>query len=533
MAGFNPASSSMARGMANRDGVVVDEICSSPLYRTTFSAYDVVREIWSSLKLPQQALESLDLAGHGNGPALPSSFKIGVLAQSSIALSALGAAMLYATRARGSMGPEQEQSRVPRVRVGLEHAVVEFQSERLYSMENRPLESSWGALGGLHRAADGYVRIHDVFPHHAAGTLELLGLPPGATRGDVAAKTALWKAVDLENAGTVDGKLAIYALRSYEEWDALPQAKATDDSPILLKRLSPGVPNPAPLPVPVPVTDSRRCLSGIRVLEMSRVIAAPVAGKTLAAHGADVLWVTSPNLPSLPVLDRNLGRGKRSIQLDIHEPQDKEKLVDLLRTCDVFIQSYRPGSLASYGFSPEELAKINPTIVCANLSAFGGPGAPWAGRRGFDSLVQTCSGMNASEAEHAGRGEPARAMPCQALDHASGYLLATGITAALYHRSTTPSGGGAYTVDVSLAGTAKYLRSLGQYPGTSGFDESSSSSRGRGYESMGDVPDVYFEELDTGFGRMKGVRHSAVVEGCVVGWDRGLGELGSGEPVWL
>lgn len=322
--------------------------------------------------------------------------------------------------------------------------------------------------------------------------------------------------MDLETEATEKGKLAIYALRSYAEWDALPQASAIDDNPILIKQLAPGPPKA------LPETTSSRCLKGIRILEMSRVIAAPVAGKTLAAHGADVLWVTSPNLPNQPGLDRDLSRGKRTIQLDIHKPDEKERLLELLRSCDVFIQGYRPGSLAAYGLSPEELQKANPDIICANLSAFG-PSGPWSQRRGYDSLVQTCTGMNVSEAEHFGAGEPARVMPCQALDHAAGYLLATGISAALHRRTQV---GGSWVVDVSLAGVMKYLRSLGQYPGKTGFES-------QDVQAQEDVHPDFLETRDTAFGSMMAVRHSASVEGCEVGWEEMPKPLGSDEPRWL
>ncbi|KAK3055093.1 hypothetical protein LTS18_011865, partial [Coniosporium uncinatum] len=170
---------------------------------------------------------------------------------------------------------------------------------------------------------------------------------------------------------------------------------------------------------------------------------APVAGRTLAAHGADILWITSPKLPDLPALDRDLARGKRTIQLDVRDPNDKKKLLELIKGADVFIQGYRPGAVYAHSLSPSDLHTANPHLIYANMSAYG-PNGPWSQNRGFDSIVQTCSGMNVSEAEHAGNGEPARPMPCQALDHASGYFLATGIAAAVYKRATE---GGSYLVD--------------------------------------------------------------------------------------
>lgn len=478
--------------------------------RTSFLSTDVVTEIWNGLDLPQKALTSLQIQGHAN-PTLPSSYKVGILAQSTIALAALAAAQIHALR--------NDLPAPPNVDVPLLHATAEYKSERLYVLDGKPAPSPWGPIGGLHKTSDGYVRVHDSFPNHAKGTLALVGLPEGATREQLGAKMDEWTAVDVETASVLEGKMANYALRSYRQWDALPQSKAISNFPIDVNQLRVGEVKGLPQWMP---RDSRQALKGLRVVEMSRVIAAPLAGKTLAAHGADVIWVTSPNLPDLPTMDRDFGRGKRTVQLDVKTPEDKEKLIELLRTADVFIQGFRPGSLAAYGLSPEDLLKINPSLIFANMSAFG-PRGPWSGRRGFDSLVQTCSGMNVSEAEHASQGEAARPTPCQALDHAGGFLLATGVIVAVYKRAME---GGSWRVDVSLAGAMKYLRSLGQYPGSSGFDC-------KNLEKMADVPVDFLETKGTGFGDMTAIRHSAAVEGCEVGWDVMPKPLGSDKPEWL
>jgi hypothetical protein len=381
--------------------------------------------------------------------------------------------------------------------------------------EKNPL----GAIGGLHRTSDGYVRIHDGFPNHRDGALELLGLSRNAARDDVAEATLKWKCIELETEA-FRKNIVIAALRSYEEWDILPQAQAISGCPISVQK--------APGNKYAPKLSSRlehgndKALRGLRVVELSRVIAAPVAGKTLAAHGADVLWVTSPNLPDLPNVDRDVSRGKRTIQLDLKTAHGKRHLVDLIRDADVFIQGYRPGSLLALGFSPEELVAINPHIIIANLSAYG-PSSPWTANRGFDSLVQTCSGMNVSEAQHFNEGQAARPLPCQALDHASGYFLATAIITALYRQATQE--GGAYITNVSLAGTMKYLRSMGQYPEESGFDcEDVKTS-----EYLSD----FMETRQCGYGELIAVKHAAKIEGVDVGWEIMPKELGSDEAKWL
>ena len=478
--------------------------------RRKYTARDIVHEIWGSLGLPKESLASLSLPGGDkpDSPALPSSFKIGHISQSTIALSALAAAQVHAIRNNCS---------IPRVQVPLKHSVVEFKSERLYRLDAKPTPSPWGAIGGLHKTSDGHVRIHDSFPNHANGALDLLGLPTHASRDKVVDKVAQWTSIDLETVGVLEQKLAIYALRTYQQWDVLPQSKAIDNIPVSIEKVGPG---PTELPSRL-LPGNDRCLRGLRVLELSRVIAAPLAGKTLAAHGADVLWVTSPNLPDLPTMDRDFGRGKRTIQLDINDTNDLERIKELVKSTDVFIQGFRPGSLARRGLSPEVVSALNPGIIYANMSAFG-PKGPWSKRRGFDSLVQTCSGMNVSEAEHYGASEAARPTPCQALDHGGGYLLASGITAALCRRAVE---GGSWKVDVSLAGVMKYLRSLGQYPGKTGFDC-------RDYESMADVGE-FLEVRDSGFGTLEAVRHSAEVEGCTPGWDIMPKPLGSDQAEWL
>ncbi|KAF2793892.1 CoA-transferase family III [Melanomma pulvis-pyrius CBS 109.77] len=473
--------------------------------RQHFTPLDSVTYIWKTLNLPEEALGSLHLIN--DAECCPSSFKVDHLAQSSIALSALAAALFRSARL---------QTSVPKVHVAAEHACVEFQSERMYVLNGKPPPSSWGTIGGLHKTADGYVRMHDSFPNHRLNALKILGLGEDATREAVGKRILEWNSVDLESEAFRSGAV-IAALRSFEQWDEHPQAKAISDFPISLIRIAGSSPY---IPL-VTLSGDDKCLRGIRIVEMSRVIAAPVAGKTLAAHGADVIWITSPTLPDLPALDRDLARGKRTVQLDIKRPEDKARLLELLKTADVFIQGYRPQSLASQGLSAAELTKTNPNLIVASLSAYGQEG-PWAGHRGFDSLVQACSGINVAEAERYATEDPARVLPCQAFDHGAGYLLATGILAALYKRATI---GGAYEVNVSLAGVMKYLRSLGRYPGKTGYER-------KDFNRSEDV-EQFLETRDTEFGELKAVRHAAQIEGVKVGWDTMPKPLGNDTPVWL
>ncbi|KAK0610288.1 Succinate--hydroxymethylglutarate CoA-transferase [Lasiodiplodia hormozganensis] len=518
--------------------------------RSRFTPHDVIADIWASLGLPAAVLPAIDLPGSENaGPVLPSSYRIGCLAQSSIALSALSAALVHSVRNASVRKAEEKEkaaaASLPRITVPQRHATAEFLSVQHCSIVTpndddaspQPPRARPSPVLDIHPTAEerGRIRIHTAFPHHRDGALRLLGLDPAAyrtgnlTRADIDAQTRQWRSRDLEAAGLAAG-CAMYALRSYGEWDGEAQASVVADVPVRVRRIGGGVvgvgagagagrPGSG-----VTAAGRRRCLTGLRVLELTRVIAGPVAGRTLAAHGADVLWVTAPHLPALPVVDRDVARGKRTAQLDLRREDHRERLRELVAGCDVFLQGYRPGSLAARGWEEEDLVRMNPGIVVANMSAFG-PEGPWQGRRGFDSLVQTCSGMNVSEAEHFNggeQGEVARVLPCQALDHASGYLLATGICAALYKREVE-GGGGAFCVDVSLAGTMKYLRSLGQFEGRSGFDCAGFTA---------DEVEGYLEVRESGLGVLKAVRHSASVEGFETGWDRMPKPLGSDEAEW-
>jgi crotonobetainyl-CoA:carnitine CoA-transferase CaiB-like acyl-CoA transferase len=392
------------------------------------------------------------------------------------------------------------------------HAAVEFRGERYLRVAGEAPADPWDKIAGLYRTGDGgWVRLHTNFPHHRDGMLALLGC--SYDRASVAAALGGWQAVDLETAAAEAG-LCATALRSFAEWDAHPQGRAVAALPVLsVSRLRTGDAPPrafAPLPA------GARPLHGLRVLDLTRVIAGPVAGRTLAAHGAEVLLVTGAHLPAIPSLVIDTGRGKRATQLDLRASEGRAALQALAREADVFLQGYRPGGLEHLGFGPEELARLRPGIVYASLSAWG-PSGPWAGRRGFDSLVQTASGFNVAEAEAAGAAEP-KPLPAQALDHAAGYLLAFGIARALARRATE---GGSWHVQVSLAQTGRWLRGLGRVPqGLQAPEPAAGQVR------------ALMEESESGFGPLLAVRHAGMLGQTPPRWDRPAVPLGSHAPVW-
>lgn len=444
-------------------------------------------QIWAETGLPPDLLPHARLTGHD--PCLPSSFAVGAAATASIAASALAAAALWRLRT----------GRPQTVSVDMRHACAEFQSEHHLRLHGRPAYQERDAIAGLYPTQDGWVRLHTNFPHHRSGTLRLLGCD--GTREAVAAALRNRSAIAFENAAAAAG-LAVTALRSFAEWDAHPQGQAVPTLPLIaIDRIADAPPEPLP--------QGPRPLSAIRVAELTRVIAGPVAGRTLAAHGADVLNITGPHLPFYRIED--LGRGKRAAQLDLRTPAGREALRTLIREARVFIQGYRPGAIAGHGFSPHETTALRPGLIHASLSAYGAEG-PWSARRGFDSLVQTASGFNAAEAEAAGDTKP-RPLPAQALDHATGYLLATGIMAALHRQATE---GGSWHVQVSLARTGHWLRHLGRIE--NGFNVT--------FPGIEDL----LEDSESGFGPMRAIAHAAQMSETPPRLDRPSMPLGTHAP---
>ncbi|CAK5284376.1 unnamed protein product [Mycena citricolor] len=408
-------------------------------------SFSAAKHLWISNGLPASALSRLNLPPNAN-QSPNSSFRIGDAAQSSIGLAGLSAAHFHSLRTQ----IEQDVS------VNARHAVLEFHSEGWYTLDGQLPGSVWDSIAGIYETRDGYVRIHTNFPHHRRGILNILEIPDSAdvTRDQVQKSLRQWAAEDFESAAAGRGMCAT-AFRTFEQWTAHPQALALSQTP--------------PVQI-IKIGDAPRRegggsfhhpLEGVRVLDLSRVLAGPICGRTLAAHGADVLLVTSPHLPDLPTLDVDTSRGKRTTQLDLNLEADRGKLKSLAADSDVFLQAYRPGGLEAKGFGADNLAELRPGIVIANLRAWGWDG-PWKDRRAFDSLVQTATGFNETEgacfAEYSKSAFKPRPLPVQALDHAAGYLLAFGINAALCKTMTE---GGSWEVRVSLAAVGRWLRSLG------------------------------------------------------------------------
>jgi crotonobetainyl-CoA:carnitine CoA-transferase CaiB-like acyl-CoA transferase len=361
-------------------------------------------------------------------------------------------------------------------------------------------------IAGLYRCGDGrWVRLHTNLPHHCSGLLALLRCDhdPKAVQRTLED----WKAEKLEDAAAEAG-LVVTACRSFAEWDAHPQGAAIAKLPLVTIEQIGDAPAK-------PLAAAERPLSGIKVLDLTRIIAGPVCGRTLAAHGADVLLITAAHLPSMLPLVMDTGRGKLSTSLDLREASARDTLTALVRDTDIFVQGYRPGAIAAHGFGPQEVARLRPGIVYVSLCAYSHEG-PWAKRRGFDSLVQTASGLNDAEAQAFSSSEP-RALPAQELDHATGYLLAFAAMSALARRAQQ---GGSWHVRCSLAQTGYWLRQLGRIDGVKCTDPRSA-----------DVRDL-LEETPSGFGQLTAVRHAATMSETPPRWVRPSVPLGTHAPAW-
>jgi crotonobetainyl-CoA:carnitine CoA-transferase CaiB-like acyl-CoA transferase len=344
------------------------------------------------------------------------------------------------------------------------HAFESFRSERHTQVVGSPPTPLWAPLSGDYRAEDGWVRLHANYPHHAAAIHRALGGSPSDS-------VAGMPAVAVEDAVLAAGGAAA-ALRTRASWLAAQGSWVRQEPLVGMENLGSGAPWSRAGDAP---------LAGVRVLDLTHVIAGPVCGRVLAAHGADVLHVTPPGWPVLLDLVRDTDFGKRQCTVDL------DGVRALAASADVFVQSYRPGSL---GFSAADL----PGTVVVSLSAYGHTG-PWRDRRGFDSLVQMSTGIAA--------GDPPVPLPAQALDHGTGWLAAYGAMTALAR-------GGSWHVRVSLARTAEWLHDLGQGDPVSEVD-----------------PTPWLTETDSDFGRLRHIR----VPGATVELS-GPRHPGSDPPAW-
>lgn len=362
----------------------------------------------------------------------------------------------------------------------------------------------WDAVAGDYATADGWIRLHTNAPHHRDAALGVLGV--AADRDAAAAAVATWRADELEAAVVAAGGCAA-ALRTVDAWRAHPQGAAVAAEP-LIDMATHDAPAAPPRDGP-----PDRPLAGVRVLDLTRVLAGPVATRFLAGFGADVLRIDPPSWDE-PAVVPDVTLGKRCARLDLRAVDDRAAFDALLAAADVVVHGYRSDALERLGLGEAHRRAVNPGLVDVSLDAYGFTG-PWAGRRGFDSLVQMSAGIAHAGMVRTGRDRPTP-LPVQALDHATGYLLAAAAVRGLHTRRAT---GAATTARCSLARTAALL-----VAGPAGsFDDELAPLTDGDWS-----PDVE----RTAWGEARRLRPPLTVEGAPMRWDRPATPLGRHAAAW-
>ncbi|MFN0071308.1 MAG: CoA transferase [Chloroflexota bacterium] len=463
--------------------------------------HDALRTLLPLAGWPETRTQEVEISECPD-PILPTSFRIGETSSAALAAVGLAVADLWELRTgrRQAIGVDTRQ------------ATASLRSTKYQHMDAAQVDTEHNSIMGAYPTKDGrWAYLHANFPHHRAAALSVLGVTED--RAAVRQAMAQWAGLDWEEAINAAGG-AGGMVRTLDEWAQHPQAAAVASLP-LIEILKIGESPAEALPA------GDRPLSGIRVLDLTRVLAGPTCARTLAEHGADVLKITAPHLPVIPYQEYDTGHGKLSAQLDLRQPQDLETLQGLIREADVFSQGYRPGTLAARGLSPEALAELRPGIVCVTLSAFSHLG-PWAHRRGFDTVVQMVSGIADRQSQLFPGKEPGPlTYPVSAIDYLTGYLMAFGTTVALARRARE---GGSWLVRASLAQTGRWLVSRGQVAEA----------------ELQDVTDDFLPEeierwsmsTDTPMGRLQHLAPVLQLSETPPRWDRPTVPLGYHEPVW-
>ena len=438
----------------------------------------------------------------GLDPILPTPFRIGDTAAASLAAVGLAVSDLWELRTGQRQG----------IAIDLRQATASLRSGKYLAMDGSPVAAERTPVMGVYPAKNSrWSYLHCNFPNHRDAALGVLGV--GEDREAVRKAVAQWDALELEEA-IIAAKGAGGMVRSMAEWAQHPQSAAVASLPLLeIEKIGDSPPEPMP--------EGSRPLSGIRVLDLTRVLAGPSCARTLAEHGADVMKISGAHLPFSPSQELDTGHGKLSAHIDLREERDVETLRGLVSQAEVFSQGYRPGTLAQRGLSPQDLAKLRPGIVYVSLSAFGRVG-PWAERRGFDTVVQTVSGITHRQGELFPGAEPGpQFYPVSAIDYLTGYLMAFGAMVALARRVRE---GGSWLVRASLAQTGRWLVDHGQVPEAELRDvsEEFSAEEIKRWSTASDVP----------AGRLSHLAPVLQLSETTPHWVRPTVPLGHHDPVW-
>ncbi|MGW7775722.1 CoA transferase [Pseudomonas machongensis] len=436
-------------------------------------------------------LDHAALRWHGVG-GLPSTFAVTDLAAASMAAAGLALASLL----------QRQTDNCPLVSIDRRLASFWFATSlRPHGWQTPPL---WDAVAGDYPTRDGWIRLHTNAPHHRQAALGVLGTP--ADRQAVAAQVLRWDGEALESAVVEAGGCAA-KMRSWAQWCEHPQGQAVNKEPLVLREQFDAA---APLAWQGCET---RPLAGIKVLDLTRILAGPTASRLLAAFGAEVLRI-DPFGWDEPAVVAEVTLGKRCARLDLRATPDREVFERLLGEADILLHGYRADALEHLGFGAQHRRQLNPGLIDVSLNAYGWSG-PWQARRGFDSLVQMSSGI-AREGMRWQQTDRPVPLPVQALDHATGYLMAAEAIRGLEQRLARGAG---YRARLSLARTAKLLVEHGTMA-----DDLPLAA-----ETPEDL-DPHLEQ--TPWGPAQRIKGPLKVGQASMHWARGACELGSAQARW-
>lgn len=450
---------------------------------------DVLTTAWEALQLPAASLTRLSIVGYG---ALPSAFAVTEFAAGSVGAAALALSELIAAGT----------GTAPFVRVDRRLASLWFGSSiQPIGWEVPP---PWDAIAGDYRSSDGWIRLHTNAPLHRAAAVRVLDCPE--ERSAVAEAVSRWSADDLEASVVAAGGCAA-AMRTVAAWNTHPQGAAISSEPLIdVGRFSCAPTQWRP--------SAARPLDGLKILDLTRVLAGPIATRFLAGYGADVLRIDPPGWDE-PAVAPDVTLGKRCARLDLERPDDRRRFEALLAETDVLVHGYRPGALDGLGYDATTRRRLRPDLIDVSLDAYGWTG-PWKERRGFDSLVQMSAGIAEAGMRWKGADQPTP-LPVQALDHAAGYLIAAaaiaGVTRRLLHDEASTS-------RLSLARTAQALIDAGPFLGDAPMWPARSNA------DLSNVVEA------TDWGPARRVAPPAIVDGAPMGWSHAASRLGSADARW-
>lgn len=471
--------------MQTQDGLT--DPTSAP--RAAQSALTVfLQDIWHALDGDRALLKQAEFGGEGD---LPSAFAVSDLAAASIGAAALAVCEL--------VGAVSGRARLARI----DRRLASFWFAGTLKPEGWSLPPIWDSIAGDYATSEGWIRLHTNAPHHRAAALAVLGT--AAEKEAVTASVRTWRADELEAAIVAQGGCAA-AMRSQAAWAKHRQGSSVAAEPLVWREQTDGGATAS-------VVDPSRPLAGIRVLDMTRVLAGPVATRFLAGFGADVLRIDPP-FCNEPAVVPDVTLGKRCARLDLRDPAGRERLLALLAGADIIVHGYRPDALERLGLGVDMRRRVRPGLIDVSLDAYGWTG-PWAGRRGFDSLVQMSSGIAETGMRQFDKDRPTP-LPVQALDHATGYIMAAAAVRGLSARLARGVGA---RVRTSLARTAALLCGMPSRTGAAPLAPRTEAD--------------FCEQAEaTPWGPARRLSPPVVIDHVPMRWDRPAADLGSSPPNW-